>query len=308
MQSHCERCVWGCILVQASGRSWLLRTVLRPRWDLEVPIRSSSCAVQRDCVGLLPFSSLQRAARWPPCVQERVGMTALCVRQGVQGSRQVCAERWKDSSCSCCRGDQETALVLASTQRPLLEGLPAQRHRSASLVEEEPHPERHRSNTSRRPRSAALVTMLHPYGEPQQPVESCPCDALGSPAPCCLGGPRRHTSTAGARSAGMHAPVAAPDAGLQHHPALLRTATDAYYQSHRRQARRLSTAGTAQRTGDVYYQSHAFPRQTNHQQRKPTRPPTTTITATGMPAIAPVLRPPLLTEGSAGLTAGVCVT
>ena len=36
-------------------------------------------------------------------------MTALCVRQGVQGSRQVCAERWKDSSCSCCRGDQETA-------------------------------------------------------------------------------------------------------------------------------------------------------------------------------------------------------
>ena len=80
-------------------------------------------------------------------------MTALCVRQavrqGVQGSRQVCAERWKDSSCSCCRGDQETALVLASTQRPLLEGLPAQRHRSASLAEEEPHPERHRSSAHR---------------------------------------------------------------------------------------------------------------------------------------------------------------
>ena len=70
----------------------------------------------------------------------------------------------------------------------------------------------------------------------------------------------------------------------------------------------LSTAGTAQRTRDVYYQSHALPLQTNHQQRKPTRPPPTTTAATEIPAIAPVLRPPLLTEGSAGLTAGVCVT
>ena len=41
---------------------------------------------------------------------------------------------------------------------------------------------------------------------------------------------------------------------------------------------------------DVYYLSHAFPRQMNHQQRKPTRPPTTTITATDIPAMAPVLR------------------
>ena len=86
------------------------------------------------------------------------GQAALCVRQamrqGVQGSRQVCAERWKDSSCSCCRGDQETALVLASTQRPLLEGLPAQRHRSASLVEEEPAsreaPQQHIAASSKR--------------------------------------------------------------------------------------------------------------------------------------------------------------
>ena len=39
---------------------------------------------------------------------------------------------------------------------------------------------------------------------------------------------------------------------------------------------------------DVYYLSHAFPRQMNHQQRKPTRPPTTTTAATEIPAIAPV--------------------
>ena len=36
---------------------------------------------------------------------------------------------------------------------------------------------------------------------------------------------------------------------------------------------------------------YALPRQMNHQQRKPTRPATTTMTATEMPAIAPVLRP-----------------
>ncbi|ESU41817.1 Hypothetical protein GSB_151176 [Giardia duodenalis] len=47
---------------------------------------------------------------------------------------------------------------------------------------------------------------------------------------------------------------------------------------------------------DVYYLSHAFPRQTNHQQRNPTSPPTTTTAATEIPAIAPLLRPPLLTE------------
>ena len=49
-------------------------------------------------------------------------------------------------------------------------------------------PERRRSSTSRRPRSAALVRMLCPYEE-LQPVESCPCDALDSPALCCLEGP-----------------------------------------------------------------------------------------------------------------------
>eukprot|EP00701_Giardia_intestinalis_P005793 XP_001709617.1 Hypothetical protein GL50803_38187 [Giardia lamblia ATCC 50803] len=32
----------------------------------------------------------------------------------------------------------------------------------------------------------------------------------------------------------------------------------------------------------------------NHQHKKPTRPPTTTITATEIPAMAPVESPPLL--------------
>ena len=38
---------------------------------------------------------------------------------------------------------------------------------------------------------------------------------------------------------------------------------------------------------DIYYLSHAFPRQTNHQQRKPT---TTTMTAMETPTIVPVER------------------
>lgn len=49
---------------------------------------------------------------------------------------------------------------------------------------------------------------------------------------------------------------------------------------------------------DVYYLSHALPLQTNHQHKNPTSPPTTAITATEMPAMAPLLRPVLLTEGS----------
>ena len=49
---------------------------------------------------------------------------------------------------------------------------------------------------------------------------------------------------------------------------------------------------------DVYYLSHAFPLHMNHQHKNPTSPPTMTITATEIPAIAPVGRPPLLVEGS----------
>ena len=84
-------------------------------------------------------------------------MTALCVRQavrqGVQGSRQVCAGTegqlllllpWRPRDCPSA----------ARTHRPLREGLPAQRHRSASLTEEEPAsreaPQQHIAASSKR--------------------------------------------------------------------------------------------------------------------------------------------------------------
>ena len=96
------------------------------------------------------------------CARERVaGCTYVCGRLAAECAglswlqRQVCAERRKDGSYSCCRADQETALVLAACEKEAgqrdtngftaLRGCAAQRHRSASLVEEEPHPERHRS-------------------------------------------------------------------------------------------------------------------------------------------------------------------
>eukprot|EP00701_Giardia_intestinalis_P003842 XP_001707666.1 Hypothetical protein GL50803_18240 [Giardia lamblia ATCC 50803] len=44
----------------------------------------------------------------------------------------------------------------------------------------------------------------------------------------------------------------------------------------------------------IHYLSHAFPLHRNHQHKKPTRPPTTAMTATEIPAMAPVESPLLL--------------
>ena len=198
MQSHCERCVWGCILVQASGRSWLLRTVLRPRWDLEVPIRSSPVLCRGTAWGCCPSPHGRALCAGRPVYQERGAGCTVCAAEAnaAECARLAAAE-------AGLRGDGGTLLLLlpwrprdcpvcCRTQRPLLEG---RRHRGTgqpASLRRSRRPERHRSSTSRRPRSAALVEMLHPYEkELQQPVESCPCDALDNPAPCCLEGPEK---------------------------------------------------------------------------------------------------------------------
>ena len=139
---------------------------------IEVLLRSSSYALCRGTAwGCCPAA--EGCVLAALCARSE-GHSCTCVRQAcsrhVQGSRgcrgRVCAERRRDSSCSCCRADQETARLRPAHRRPLLEGLSAQKHRSASLVEEEPHPERHRSSTSRHPRSAALAGRC-------VPVRSC---------------------------------------------------------------------------------------------------------------------------------------
>ena len=58
--------VWGLI-------GSLLKTIFRPRWDLEMLIQKQLlCSVQRrDCMALLPFSSLQSRV---------CALAALCAR------------------------------------------------------------------------------------------------------------------------------------------------------------------------------------------------------------------------------------
>ena len=59
MQSHCERCVWGCILVQAAWQVVAAEDCPSSPMGSRSANSEQPCAVQRDCVGLLPFSSLQ---------------------------------------------------------------------------------------------------------------------------------------------------------------------------------------------------------------------------------------------------------
>ena len=164
-------------------------TILRPRWNRSAT-QSSPVLCRGTAWGCCPSPHAEsglRAGR-PVCRERGAGCT-VCGRP----CGRVCRVLWLQRQGLCGKMERQlllllpwrprdAALVLAvrrrqasATQRPLLEGLPAQRHRSASLVEEEPHPERHRSSTSRRPRRAALVATLCPYEkELQQPVAELP--------------------------------------------------------------------------------------------------------------------------------------
>ena len=165
--------------------------------------------------------------------------------------------------------------------------------------------------TSRRPRSAALVEMLCPYEkELQQPGRAAhvtPSTVLR----CMLSSKSlkgnapeaAHRGGAGCGRSAWHA-----GAGPRYRLIALSTAGGCL--GHRGCTTRVPSAPGlrspsaarehAQRTSDVYYLSHALPLHMNHQQRKPTRPPTTTTAATEMPAMAPVLRlpPPVRTHAS----------
>ena len=74
---------------------------------------------------------------------------------------------------------------------------------------------------------------LCPYEEQQQPVESCPCDALDSPALCCLEGPGRHTSTQGTGLWACTHLLLRPMQDSARHPApcINHTLIDVYYLS-----------------------------------------------------------------------------
>ena len=151
---------------------------------------------------------------------------ALCVRQSVQqsvqGSWQVCAET-EGRSWSCCRADQETPRLRPHTEATA-RGASAQRHRSASLV-----------GRSRIQRGIAAthrgILEVLPWSRCCVPMRSCssrgelpvmPSTALR----CAVSEDRGGTRARRGRSAGMHAPVAAPGAGLRAPPG---TPANSYY-------------------------------------------------------------------------------
>ena len=68
----------GVRLCAGVGRSWLLRTVLRPRWDLEVLLRAALCCAE----GLRGVAALLLTA-------EGCALAALCARSEGQAAR-VC--------------------------------------------------------------------------------------------------------------------------------------------------------------------------------------------------------------------------
>ena len=105
MQGHCERCVWGCILVQASGRSWLLRTIFPQMGSRSA---NSETALMLCAEGLRGVAALLLTAEG--CV-----LAALCARSEGQAAR-VCGR----PAAECARlaaglcGDGGTALILAA--------------------------------------------------------------------------------------------------------------------------------------------------------------------------------------------------
>ena len=176
---------------------------------IEVLLRAV-CAVQRAACTAAP---LQRAVYWPPCVPGSEWQAALCVRQGVQQS----VQGWRDALVPAA-GLTRRRPVCGRTQRPLLEG---RRHRGtdppASLGEagiQRGAAAVHIAASSKR----CPGKMLCPYEE-LQPGRAA-CDALTA-LRSAVSEDRGGTRARRGRSAGMHAPVAAPGAGLHAPPGAL---------------------------------------------------------------------------------------
>ena len=174
-------------------------------------------------------------------------------------------------------------------------GASAQRHRSASLVEEEPAsreaPQQHIAASSKR----CPGKMLCPYEKELQLADGRTARMIAA----ALDNPALHAVSKDLKRRADAAPVRGTAHSTVHgrdcpgHRGCTTRVPSARVCGHH-----LRPAGTAQRTRDVYYLSHALPLHMNHQHKNPTSPPTTAITATDIPAIAPeercVLLPVLL--------------
>ena len=108
LQGHCERCVRECVSVQAA---WQVVAAEDCRLDGQRCYSEQPCAVQRDCVGLLPFSSRRvGSARWPPCVPGARGTAArVCGRPAADMCKVLVA-----AEAGSVRKDGKTALAPAA--------------------------------------------------------------------------------------------------------------------------------------------------------------------------------------------------
>lgn len=120
---------------------------------------------------------LQRAVYWPPCVPGSEWQAArMCAAEA--NAADMC-KVLVAAEAGSVRKDGGTALVPAAgltKRRPVcgqhteatdLRGCATQRHRSASLAEEKPHPERHRCSAHR------CILEVLPWSRRCVPMRSC---------------------------------------------------------------------------------------------------------------------------------------
>ncbi|ESU45159.1 Protein phosphatase PP1 regulatory subunit sds22, partial [Giardia duodenalis] len=134
------------------------------------------------------------------CAVQRVcGLAALCVRQSVQGS--WLQRQGRGTALGPAAGLTRRRPVCGQHTEATARGASAQRHRSASLVEEKPASREAPQHAHRGSSKRCPGKMLCPYEKELQLADGRTAHmiaaALNSSALCCLGGPRRHTSTQG---------------------------------------------------------------------------------------------------------------
>ena len=313
--------------MQASGRPWLLRlssSQMESKCYSEQPVlcRGLRAQLPRCRVGSTRWPPCVPGASWHDCTVCAAGHAADMCRVLVAAEAGSVRKDGKTALGPAAMADaRDAALVLAACEKEAGQRdtngftalMGAVQHRNTDLarllLRREAGIQKNDGTAAIHIavflEDAALVKMLCPYEKELQLADGRTAHmiaaALNNPAlHAVFEEPKRkrarsraeeHQGQVAADLRGVHAPVRGADSSHCPRPGLPRTPGVHNTRPERPGLRSPSAArGHAQRTGDVYYLSHALPLQTNHQQRKPTRPPTTTTAATEIPAIAPLLR------------------
>ena len=108
-QDHSERCVWGCVAVQAAWQVMAAETVVST--GRGATQSSLCCAEGLRGVAALLLTQSRVCALAALCARSE-GHGCTCVRQAcsrVCRARGRSVRRRRDGFCSCCSGDQENA-------------------------------------------------------------------------------------------------------------------------------------------------------------------------------------------------------